>query len=117
MKRPKIYSDCYQTAIQVFHRTKSFPKALRPTLGRKVEEASLNCLLSVRKASVAKGANRLKHLYTASDALDELRTLVQFSRDLHAINVSGLSEITALTKEIGREIGGFIKHEQNNGAS
>ena len=114
MKNTKIYSDCYRASIHVFHRTKSFPKALRPTLGRKIEEACLNCLLSIRKAGVVKGNSRLQHLYKASEALDELRTLVQFSKDMHALNVAGFSEITGLTKEIGKEIGGFIKYEHRN---
>lgn len=64
MKEPKLYKDLYQISLHVFHRTKSFPKALRPTLGRKIEEAALNCLLSIRKASVAKPQMRLKHLYS-----------------------------------------------------
>ncbi|MDC1174427.1 four helix bundle protein [Bacteriovoracaceae bacterium] len=114
MKNPKIYSDCYQLSIQTFHRTKTFPKALRPTLGRKIEEATLECLLSVRKASVTRSNIRLKHLYNASDSLDEVRTLVQFSKDLKALNVAGFSEITTITKEIGRELGGFIKFEKKN---
>jgi four helix bundle protein len=114
VKNPKIYSDCYQMSIQSFNRTRSFPKALRPTLGRKIEEANLKCLLSIRKASVTRGDTRLKYLYSASDALDEIRTLIQFSKDLKAINVAGFSEITNYTKEVGREIGGFIKHERRN---
>lgn len=111
MMAPKIYKDQYQVTIQIFHRTKGFPKALRPTLGRKLEEASLECLLSIRKASVATPNTRLKHLYCASNALDEMRTLMQLSKELHAINVSAFSELTSLTKEVGKEIGGFIKHE------
>ncbi len=114
MKSTKVYSDCYQAAIQIFHRTKSFPKALRPTLGRKIEEASLNCLLSIRKAGVTKASVRLRHLYSASESLDEIRTLIQFSRDMQALNVAGFSEITTLTKEIGKEIGGFIRFERKN---
>lgn len=114
MKDPKIYSDCYQTAITIFSKTKSFPKALRPTLGRKIEESSLNCLLSIRKAGVTTGDKRLLNLYSASDSLDEMRTLVQLSKDMQAMNISGFSEITALTKQIGREIGGFIKYEQKS---
>jgi four helix bundle protein len=112
LKDPKIYSDCYQTAIIVFNRTKSFPKALRPTLGRKIEESSLCCLLSIRKASVTTGNKRLQNLYSASESLDELRTLVQFSRDMQALNIAGFSEITNLTKQLGKEIGGFIRHEK-----
>lgn len=112
MKEPKIYSDCYQAAIQVFNKTKSFPKPLKPTLGRKIEEASLQCLLCVQRASVTKGQSRLKNLYLASDALDEMRTLLQFSKDMQALNVAGFSELTSLTKEIGKELGGFIRHER-----
>lgn len=117
MKEPKIYSDCYQAAIHVFNRTKSFPKALRPTLGRKMEEASLACLASVRKATVSAPSLRMKHLYAASESLDELRTLVQFAKDMNAINIAGFAEVSGLTKEIGREIGGFIKHERSNNPS
>lgn len=112
MKEPKIYSDCYQATIHVFNRTKSFPKALRPTLGRKMEEASLDCLTSVRKATVSAPSLRMKYLYAASESLDELRTLVQLAKDMNAINIAGFSEVSGLTKEIGKEIGGFIKHER-----
>lgn len=114
MMAPKVYKDQYQVTIQIFHRTKGFPKALRPTLGRKLEEASLECLLNIRKASVSPPSTRLKHLYCASNALDEIRTLMQISKELHAINVSAFSELTSLTKEVGKEIGGLIKYENKH---
>lgn len=100
--------------LHIFGRTKSFPKPLRPTLGRKIEEASLNCLLNIRKAAVTRSSVRLNSLYQASDSLDEIRTLIQFSRDMQALNPAGFSEITGLTKEIGRELGGFIKYEKDH---
>lgn len=112
MKKTKVYADSYQATIQIFNRTKTFPRALRPTLGRKIEEASINCLLSLRKAEVAKKENRMNHLISASESIDEIRTLIQLSRDLRAINIAGFSELSGLTKEIGKEIGGFIKFER-----
>ena len=112
MKEPKIFADCYQTSIQVFNRTKNFPKALRPTVGRRLEEASLNCLVSIRKASLCAPPLRLKYLHVASESLDEMRTLIQFSKDMGALNVTGFSELSGYTKEIGKELGEFIKHEQ-----
>jgi len=112
MKYPKIYFDCYQAAIQIFNRTKAFPKQLRPTLGRKLEESSIDCLLSIQKACVTTREVRVNHLKKASDSLDNLRTLIQFSRDLNALNTGGLSELSTLTMEIGKEIGGFIKSEK-----
>jgi four helix bundle protein len=59
-------------------------------------------------------SQRLKYLYSASESLDELRILVQFAKDMQAINVTGFSEISGFTKEIGKELGGFIKHEQRS---
>lgn len=113
MKKTKVFADAYQATIQVFFRTKSFPKALRPTLGRKIEESSIQCMLNIQKAETASRQNKINFLLQASTNLDELRTLIQLSRDLKAINISGFSELSQLTKEIGREIGGFIKYEKN----
>lgn len=112
MKDPKIYSDCYQAVIQIFHRTKSIPKHLRPTLGRRIEDSALGCLISIRKGAIASSAQRMKHLFSASEQLDELRIMVQIAKDLNAISITAFSEITELTREIGKELGGFIKHEQ-----
>ncbi len=113
MKNNKIYADAYQATIHIFSRTKAFPKHLRPTLGRKIEEAILNCLLSIRKANVTQSPTRLEHLYHASNSLDDLRTLVNISKDMQALPVTGFSEISQLTSTIGKELGGFIKYEKN----
>jgi len=113
LKKTKVFADAYQATIQVFFRTKSFPKALRPTLGRKIEESSIQCMLNLQKAETANKNNKINFLFMASANLDELRTLIQLSRDLKAINVAVFSELSKLTKEIGKEIGGFIKYEKN----
>ena len=55
---------------------------------------------------------RLKYLHVASESLDEMRTLIKFSKDMGAINVTGFAELSGYTKEIGKELGGFIKYEQ-----
>jgi hypothetical protein len=117
MKETKVYSDCYQTTIQVFHRTKSFSKPLRPTLGRRIEEAILDCLVHLRRASVVKSqTTRLQHLQSADESLDEFRTLIQLSSELRELNLAGFSELSKLSKEIGRELGGWIRHESKRDA-
>jgi four helix bundle protein len=115
MKEPKAYVDSYQLSIHLFHRTKNFPKQLRPTLGRKIEEAALNLTQYLRKTFVIpnKDENRIQKiefLKMASLNLDELKVLIQLSYDLQAINVASLSETTILTREIGKEIGGLMKY-------
>ncbi len=110
MKNNKIYADCYQTAVTIFNSTKQFQKHLRPTLGRQMEETILKCLLSIRKANTAHKSRRLQYLWQASDALDDLRTVINLSKDLQALRCSAYSELCGLTAEIGKELGGFIKH-------
>lgn len=113
MKKTKVFSDAYQATITIYNRTRSYPKPYRPTLGRRFEESILNVLLALRKANTCGGERRLKHLRIASENLDDTRVLAQLSRDMQILPVSALSEIAALTQEIGREIGGFIKYENS----
>jgi four helix bundle protein len=113
MRETKVYADCYQTSIHIFNKTKSFPRHLRPTLGRKMEESVINCLLNIRKANVAsQGRYRIDHLNQASQSLDDLRTLVNLSKDMQALNIPAYSEISNLTSNIGKQLGGFIKSER-----
>lgn len=121
MKEPKAYVDSYQLSIHLFHRTKNFPKQLRPTLGRKIEEGTLNLTQYLRKTFVIpnKDENRIQkieYLKMASLNLDDLKVLIQMSYDLQAINVASLSETTILTREIGKEIGGLMKYYQGKNA-
>ena len=111
MKNPKIYSDSYQLAIFVFHRTKNFSRQLRPTLGRSLEEKVLDLCYAIKKSSVYTGKVRLRYLKIGSGLLDEIKILGQIATDLKGFTTSGYHEFSKLTLEIGREIGGFIKHE------
>ena len=111
MNPPKAFSDCYQLSIQVFHRTKNYPKHLRPTLAKKLEESTIRALLEIKKASVTRHNIRKNHLTQASFAMDDVKTLIQLSKDMHALNASGFSELIKMAKEIGKELGGLIKYE------
>ena len=84
---------------------------MRPTVGRRLEESAVSLLLSVKQASVYKGNSRVQKLKTASHSLDEIRLLVQLSKDTKILSTGSFGELSELTSEIGREIGGFLKHE------
>lgn len=117
MKDPKVYRDAYQLTVSIFQRTKSYSKHLRPTLGRSLEEASLSLAFATKRAMFSKGEQKFRHLYKASDVLDEIRIMVQLSRDLEMLSVGGYGELCELTKELGRELGGLIKHAQAKDSS
>lgn len=119
MRDPKVFSDSYQFTVSVFVRTKSFSRALRPTLGRRMEEHAIEMTQALRKAlmkPVKKEATssggpspRARLLRTASDHLDDLRVLMDLSRDLELLPPAAFEELAKLGREIGREIGGLLK--------
>ena len=113
MKNPKLYSDSYQLTLMIFVSTKSFAKHLRPNLGRELELNSLNLTLGLRKSLIAKKNHRLSKLYGCSEYLDNLKILGQLSFDLKAISPKRFEELSTLSQEIGRELGGLIKFEAN----
>jgi hypothetical protein len=110
MKRPQIFSDCYQLTIHIFYRTKSFAKPLRPTIGRRLEEASLDLTKYIGSAlyeSKAKKDLRREFLLKSSLALDELKILVQLAAELRVLPVTGLAELQELISNIGNQLGGL----------
>ncbi len=111
---PKIYSDSYQLMLSLFHRTRAFPKFFRPTLGRQLEEAALDLLKKVRLAAVNKDGLRVTSLNVASERLDEIRILLQVSKDLKLLNIAGYGELSEITGEIGRQLGGFLRYEHRS---
>jgi|GEM_PF-1665101 len=113
MSRPKIYSDAYQLSLNVFERTGKFPKYARPTLGRRLEEASLNLTLSIYNALMTDAKNlrkRRDHLFAASECIDQIRIESQVARDLKFLAPSPYTDLCDLTAELGRQVGGLIKH-------
>lgn len=119
MRDPKVFSDSYQFTVALFVRTKSFSRALRPTLGRRMEDHAIEMTQALRKAllkpvkseeTASVGSSpRARLLRTASDHLDDLRVLMDLSRDLELLPPASFEELAKLGREIGREIGGLLK--------
>jgi hypothetical protein len=110
LQATKVYSDAYAMALLIFQRTKSIPKAQRPTLGRSIEEATLELLTALRAASVAESHSQKKHhCLRASDALDRLRIFAQLLKDLNCFSENGYFEISEQSAEVGRQLGGWLK--------
>lgn len=106
----KIYADAYALSINIFQRTKSIPKAHRPTLGRGLEECSLQLLFEVRAAGVTTAPEQKRNsCRRASAALDRLRIYAQICKDLGFFSDAAYFEMSEKSAEVGKQIGGWIK--------
>lgn len=112
----KVVVDSYQLSLLIFKISKNFSKHYRPTLGRRLEDGSINLTLFVRVASLASGKNRSSRrvifLEKSSECLDEIRILLQICHDLQIIPISTYGEISEATSTVGRQIGSFFKSVQ-----
>jgi hypothetical protein len=109
----KVVVDSYQLILLIFKISKNFPKHYRPTLGRRLEDGSINLTLFVRVASLASGNNRnsrrILFLEKSSECLDEIRILLQICHDLQIIPISSYGRVSEATSNVGRQIGSFFK--------
>lgn len=117
----KIVVDAYSLALAIFRKSSGFPKYYRPTLGRRLEDGGLNLTLAVRIASLTSGKDgldrRKKFLDRSSEHLDEIRIILQMCHELSIIPASGYADLSELTSEIGRQIGGLTKFCHAGGQS
>ena len=107
---PKIYSDAYNLTLTLLQRTRSFPKHYRPILARKIEETSVNLAMNLRKMALTSQQHRsVKGLLVlkASSDIDDLKFLLQLSRDLELMSAGSFGTISEAVNEIGRQIGGL----------
>ena len=106
----KIYADSYALSLCVFARTKSIPKAQRPTLARGLEECSIELLFAARSAGVVASIDQKKVCCArASDSLDKLRIYTQLCKDLGFFSDVAYFEISEKSAEVGKQLGGWIK--------
>lgn len=120
MQKAKLYKDSYQLMLHVFNRTKTFPKFYRPTIGRRLEENSLDLTQLIAQAlmlsqkieasSEVQSNPRYELFLKSSMTLDQFRVLLNLSKDLQVLNIAGYEELTLQSREIGRELGGMLKY-------
>ena len=117
-----ILVDSYQLTMMIFKKSRSFPKQYRPTIGRRLEDGSINLTLAIRVATLASGKDRsprrARSLAQAPEHLDELRILLQLSHDLEILATAAYGDLSEMTATVGRQLGGLSKfYHHDSGAS
>jgi hypothetical protein len=109
----RIYVDAYKATLLAYQRTKGFPKHLRPSLARHIEENALSCLLAVHKAGLDVKA-RPALLSEASLCVDHLRVLFQLSKDLGVLSFGAFAELSELNESVSKSVGALRKYLSAN---
>ncbi len=83
----KVYQAAYQLAVDVFHITKTFPKAETYSLVDQLRRSSRSVASNIREGYGKRRYEQLfiRHLNDALGSSEETRTWLEFSRDANYI--------------------------------
>lgn len=88
---------------------KSIPKLERYTLWQKCENAVLSVLEGLLQVGYVSPDRRVELLTRVSAHLDMLRVFLRLAHDTKAIDQKKYIALQAITDEIGRMLGGWLK--------
>ncbi len=98
----------------LFQRTAGFPRRLRASLTRRIEERALDVYEGL---SLARYSRRpADALHRVNLDLDRLRLLLRLARDLGALSHAQADHAAEQVDDVGRQVGGWLRHARGRGA-
>ena len=110
MEKLVLYQKIYDFLLYIYPVVAKFPKHEKFTLQTQIKNSVIDLQRQVIKAN--KSSTKKSHLYEADVKLEEFKMLIRLAHDLRYINPRQYGVISGKIAEIGRLLGGMIKHEQ-----
>ena len=92
---------------EVMDATRRFPKHLRPTIGRRLDEACIEALLKLSEGRYMKRERQGELLRSVDRELASVRVLLRLARSRDAVSASLYQHLSERVDEVGRMIGGL----------
>lgn len=93
--------------------TRRFPKVLRPTLGRRLDEAMIEALISLSEARYRSRNSKDEVLRGVDRQIATVRVLLRLSRSRDAVSAGAYLMLSHQVDEVGRMIGGLRRASAN----
>ena len=109
-KEPPLFTQWYAVVGTLLERVGRFPKNLRPTLGNRLVERSLDVLDHVVRLRYTR---RRKELFgEANLAIEQVRILVRLAFERRLLSSGQYAEIAEAIDSCGRMLGGWQRSEK-----
>jgi len=109
-----VVQKAYDLAKEILPRVSKFPRDYKFTLGDRITAKVLDTLENVIQAAYRKEKKAL--LETANLNLEQLRFHLRLACELGSLSQNGFEHVMKLVTELGRQIGGWLKHSQSHHA-
>jgi hypothetical protein len=110
-----IVQRSYDLCAGLYEHVNRFPRAQRTLLGRVILEDALQMLVVLTVANRERIKSR--RLDEASGRLDALRITLRLATRLGFLSNGGYERVSGMADEVGRMLGGWLKHEAAAGGS
>jgi hypothetical protein len=104
-----VVQKSYDLCAGLYTHVNRFPRAQRGLLGRVILDDALQMLVLMTVAN--RRAEKGETLAEASGRLDALRITLRLSKRLGFLSNGGYEELSRVLDEVGRMLGGWLKHE------
>lgn len=107
MKESPIFSKCYDLLRWLLPLTVKFPRQHRFVLAAALQQSAMEFQENLIEA--VHGESALPALRRADVALNKLRLYMRLSHDLHLLSHGQYEHCAAMTTELGRLLGGWMR--------
>ena len=98
------WEHCVQLIME---RTRRFPKILRPTLGRRLDEQCIESLVILSDARYLPKDQKQSSYQKVDSSLATIRVLIRLARAQEALSSAQYQHLSEKINEVGRMIGGM----------
>jgi hypothetical protein len=114
VRLPPVYNLAYHLSLEILKQTSHFPKHYRPTIGRRLEEGSIELVIRLRVGILKKSSLETSK---ASDLVDELKVLIQIAHDTGVLSHHLFGTWVETLETLGKMIGGLLKIQNGKSIS
>ena len=105
-----VYKLGYDLLLAIYERTKLFTREHKYTLGEKLKNETLECLINIYKANKSKQTTRLQYIDTARQNIEVVRLLLRVTKDLKIIGIKGHVALNAQVEELSKQLSSWQKY-------
>jgi hypothetical protein len=110
-----VVQKAYDLCAGLYAHVNWFPRAQRGLLGRVILDDALQMLVSLTVAN--RRTDKAETLREASGRLDALRITLRLGKHLGFVSNGGYEDLSKGADEVGRMLGGWLRHEQGGTAA
>jgi hypothetical protein len=111
-----IFTRCYDFISWLIPRTMAFPRSQRFVVTKRLQDAALDFQERLLEANRVRGRARLERLQQADTALDKVRLYLRLAVRWEWLNEGQYQHVSAMVKELGDLLGGWIKATAGSGS-